>query len=151
VDLTHASWNDLPWKFEAGTPLIAQAIGLGAAIEYIQKKKLYSREGYLQSLRDYTIMKLEKLGATIIGARQGAPIITFTLPGIHPHDIAQILDRSQVCIRAGHHCAMPLHRELKVHASARVSLSYYNTKSDVDTFLKGIADVYRVFGVKSRG
>ncbi len=151
VDLEHASWNDLPWKFEAGTPLIAQAIGLGAAIEYIEKKKLYLREGYLQTLRNYTVAGLEKLGATIIGPKQGAPIITFTLPRIHPHDIAQILDRDQICIRAGHHCAMPLHRELKVQASARVSLSYYNTKTDIDRLLRGIEKVYNVFGVKSRG
>lgn len=148
VNSYHAKWNELPWKFEAGTPMIAQAIGLRAAIEYIKHRKLYAKEEYLRVLRNYTIAELQKLGATIIGPQHGAPIITFTLAGIHPHDIAQILDRDEICIRAGHHCAMPLHQELKIQASARVSLSYYNTKEDIDRFLQGIKKVYAIFGVK---
>ncbi|MBI2573620.1 SufS family cysteine desulfurase [Candidatus Woesearchaeota archaeon] len=148
VTFEGATWNDLPWKWEAGTPKIAEAIGLGAAVEYLQKIDRQRSEKYLEELTSYARIKMEQIeGLKILNLKQPhqAPIITFTMKGIHPHDIAQVVSRFGVCIRAGHHCAKPLHGVLRVASSARVSLAIYNTPFDIDMLCKALRAVEEVF------
>ncbi len=146
--LQHISWNDLPWKFEAGTPNIAGAIGFGKAIEYLQSLPLDKLHLHLRQLTSYALEQMQAVpGVEIIGPIKGAraPVISFTMGTAHPHDIAEICNKFGVCIRAGYHCAMPLHTSLAISATARVSFYIYNTKEDVDMLITALRKVNEVF------
>ena len=143
VTFGKSAWNDLPWKFEAGTPHIAGAVGLAAAIEYLQSIGMENIQRHEQELVDYTLQKIKKiprvqlLGPTT--AENRGAVFSFTINGIHPHDVSELLDKANICVRGGHHCAMPLHQVLEVNGSVRASLYFYNTKEDVDTFIDSIS------------
>ncbi len=146
--LQHISWNDLPWKYEAGTPNIAGAIGFGKAIEYLQALPLDKLHSHLCQLTEYALQQMRMLpGVEIIGPirEARAPVISFTMKSAHPHDIAEICNKFGVCIRAGYHCAMPLHTSLAIFATARVSFYIYNTKEDVDMLITALKKVNEVF------
>jgi len=137
-----SDWNELPWKFEAGTPPIAEAIGLGAAADYLRHIGMDAIRAHERSLVSYAFGALSEVdGLRIYGPedpdRRGAPI-SFSLPDLHPHDIAQLVDRERVCIRAGHHCAKPLMRTLGVSATARASGYLYNDTSDIDALVHAL-------------
>jgi cysteine desulfurase/selenocysteine lyase len=143
--------NELPWKFEAGTPPIAEAVGLGAAIDYLQGLGLKSVREHEVSLTTYAMSSLKaRYGddLTIFGPtdpqRRGG-VISFAYKDIHPHDLSQVLDQVGVCVRAGHHCAKPLMRRLGVGATARASMYLYNDEADVDALADALADADRLF------
>jgi cysteine desulfurase/selenocysteine lyase len=143
--------NELPWKFEAGTPPIAEAIGLGAAVDYLEAVGLDAIGAHETALVGYA---LEKLTAAYDEIRVFGPapdpvrrsgVISFAFDGVHPHDVAQVLDQSGICVRAGHHCAKPLMRVLGVAATTRASLYLYNDESDIDALVGGLATVRKLF------
>jgi len=137
----HSTWAELPAKFEAGTLPIAPIIGLGKAIEYIQNIGLQRIEAHERSLLEYAHETLTKLpGLKILGPalNEKGAIASFTIEGLHPHDIADWLDRAGVAVRAGHHCTMPLHEHLGIHASTRASFGLYNNNSDIDALCEGL-------------
>ena len=142
VSVESASWNDLPWKFEAGTQNIEGAIGLAASIKYIESigfEKIRKNEEMLleRSVKMLdNIPNLKLFGPKDVSRRAG--VISFLINGVHPHDLASLLDREGVCIRVGHHCAMPLHKWLGVPATARASFWVYNSFEDVDALMNGI-------------
>ncbi len=142
VYLEDSTWKELPWKFEAGTPNIAGAIGLGAAIDYLTELGMEDIHHYEQELVAYVLPKLQEIpGITIYGPTDPAKrtgVITFNLEGVHPHDLATAMDMEGVAVRAGHHCAQPLMNYLEVNSTARASFYFYNTKSDADTFIKAL-------------
>ncbi|MBI4994830.1 cysteine desulfurase [Candidatus Peregrinibacteria bacterium] len=146
---THSKWNDLPWKFEAGTPPIAEAIGLGAAINYLQKIGFENIKKHEVRLLDLTIKKLQKIpGVKLFGplnSKIQSGILSFAIDGVHPHDIAAILDQENIAIRAGHHCCMPLMQSLKIPATARASFYVYNTEEDIEKLAQGILKVRGIF------
>lgn len=137
-----STWKDLPWKFEAGTPNIAGAIGLAAATDYLQNIGMDQIRDHEQALVQYVLPKLIAMdGITVYGPTdptQRAGVITFNIDGVHPHDVATAMDMEGVAIRAGHHCAQPLMDYLDVHATARASFYLYNTKADADKFLEAV-------------
>jgi cysteine desulfurase/selenocysteine lyase len=148
VHLTHSKWNELPWKFEAGTMPITEAIGLGAAVDLL--RDLGMRHVFAHD-RELAAMAIERLrdvpGLRILGPgpeRRGG-VVAFTLEGIHPHDVATVLDHDGVCVRAGHHCAMPLHERLGVPASARASFHCYSVPEEVDALVAGLQRAREVF------
>ncbi len=131
----HSTWNDIPYKFEAGTPNIAQAVGMGAAVEYLEALSMDAVREHEIGMARYAMGALEAAGAHVYGPKDPADrgaVISFTLGDVHPHDMATIVDQEGVCIRAGHHCAQPLMRRLGVPATARASFYIYNTPEDVD-------------------
>ena len=137
----------LPGKYEAGTPPIAQAIGLGAAIDYLQGLGLERIAAHEQELLAYATGRLQAIpGLRLIGtARDKASVLSFVLDGIHPHDIGSILDHDGVVVRAGHHCAQPVMTRFGIPATTRASLAYFNTKADVDALVSGILKVQEIF------
>jgi cysteine desulfurase/selenocysteine lyase len=140
--------NSIPFKFEAGTPAIAQAIGFGTAVDYLSSIGMERIFAHEKALILYTMESLSDIpGLRIIGpsAEDRGGVISFVLDQIHPHDVAQILDESGIAVRAGHHCAMPLHEKLHLVASTRASLYLYNTKDDIDELKKGLLHVRKVF------
>ncbi len=141
-------YNDLPYKFEAGTPNIAGGLGLGAAIEYVQKLDLKAIGEYEHELLAYATEKLLTIpGVRIIGtAKEKAAVLSFVMEGIHPHDIGTILDVEGIAIRTGHHCAQPVMLRFGVPATARASFAFYNTKDEVDALVKGIYKVKEILG-----
>ncbi|HTO93295.1 MAG TPA: cysteine desulfurase [Bacteroidota bacterium] len=141
-------YNDLPHKFEAGTPNIGGGIGLGAAIDYINEIDLGSVAEFEHELLEYaTRGALEIPGLRIIGnARQKAAVLSFVIDGVHPHDIGTILDHEGIAIRTGHHCAQPVMQRFGVPATARASFAFYNTKEEIDVFLAALKRVKEVFG-----
>jgi len=150
VHLRRSEWNDIPWKFEAGTPDIAAAIGFGAAAEYLMRLGMDHVREHEMQLLTYALVALrrehpdvELYGPMDAGIRSG--VIPFNVPGIHPHDVAQVLDRSGIAVRAGHHCTMPLHERLDLPATARASFNVYTTRADIDALVEGIREVKRVF------
>jgi cysteine desulfurase / selenocysteine lyase len=151
VDLQSASWNELPYKFEAGTPPIAEAVGLGAAVEYLDGLGMERVRAHERALTAYMLERLAQVpGLRVVGppeadARGG--LASFTIEGMHPHDIAELCDRAGVCIRAGHHCAQPLMRCLGVSATARASVGVYNDASDVDALIDALLAGREVFGL----
>jgi len=150
VTLEGSSWNDLPWKFEAGTPSIAEAIGLGAAVDYLRSLGMEAIHEYEQFVVNYALEALSEVaGLTLLGppASQRGGVAAFTLSGVHPHDIAQLLDEEGIAIRAGHHCAMPLHQKLQIPASARASFYVHTTTAEVDKLVEGLARARRIFRV----
>jgi cysteine desulfurase/selenocysteine lyase len=141
--------NDLPHKFEAGTPAIAEAIGLGVAVDYLTDLGMELIAAHEHNLVSYAIERLQEIpGVTVYGPNENhrGGVTSFTLQGVHPHDISQILDQHGVAIRAGHHCAMPLHEKLNIPASARASYYLYNTLEEIDQLVKAIYDVKFIFG-----
>lgn len=148
VSFDKTLFNVLPYKFEAGTPNIAGAIGLGAALDYVRTIGLDNIARRELRLLDYATQALESVkGLRIVGtAKHKASIISFVLDTAHPHDISSILDREGVAIRAGHHCAMPLMDRFGVPATARASLAFYNNEEDVDRLLLGVNEVHAIFG-----
>jgi cysteine desulfurase/selenocysteine lyase len=144
--------NDLPWRFEAGTPPITEAIGLGAAVEYLEAVGMESVRAHEISLTTYAMRTLqERLGADIhiFGPKdpvERGGVLSFAYRDIHPHDLSQILDQYGVCVRAGHHCAKPLMRRLGVNATARASFALYNDESDVDTLVDALSEAGAFFG-----
>ena len=140
VKMDSVSFNDLPWKFEAGTPNIAQVIGLGAAIDYINKIGLDVINETCGELGEYAKEKLSKFnGITIYGdAEDRGSAYSFNIKGVHPHDLAQLLDQMNICIRVGHHCAEPIMDHYGITSSARASFYIYNTKSEIDTLINSM-------------
>lgn len=149
VTFEHTTWNDVPWKFEAGTPPITEAIGLAAAIEYLTAMGLDQVRQHDVELTSYALEQLNLIpGLQIIGPSsmedRGA-VISFILDGIHPHDIAHILDTENIAIRGGTHCAMPLHTKLNLAGTSRISLYLYNTKEDINALIQAIQKVISIF------
>ncbi|MGO2890460.1 MAG: cysteine desulfurase [Enterococcus devriesei] len=142
VNLYDSTWKELPWKFEAGTPNIAGAIALGAAIDYLNEIGMEQIHQYEQELVDYVLPKLHEIdGITTYGPQDPehhTGVIAFNLDGIHPHDVATALDMEGVAVRAGHHCAQPLMNYLNLPATARASFYFYNTKEDADRLIEAI-------------
>ena len=137
-----ATWKELPWKFEAGTPNIAGAIALGAAVDYLSALGMGNVHAYEQELVDYVLPKLQAIeGLTVYGPEdpsQHAGVIAFNIDGLHPHDVATALDYEGVAVRAGHHCAQPLINHLGISSAARASFYIYNTKEDCDKLVEAI-------------
>ncbi len=148
VSFEKTTFNQLPWKFEAGTPHIAGVIGLGAAIDYLQQIGMQAIAAYEQELLLYATAQLSRIpGLRLIGtAAHKAAVISFALEGIHPHDIGTILDTEGVAIRTGHHCAMPVMDFFQVPATARASMAFYNTFEDVDRLVAALQHTRAVLG-----
>jgi len=142
VDLHESTWKELPWKFEGGTPNIAGAIGLGAAIDFLTEIGMDKIAEHEHSLVEYALSEMEKVeGVSIYGPRdpqKRCGLITFNIDGVHPHDLATVLDMNGIAVRAGHHCAQPLMKWLQCTATARASFYMYNTKEDIDRLVEGL-------------
>jgi len=140
-----STWTDLPWKFEAGTSQIAEAIGLGAAVDWIRAIGIEQIRVHEEALVAETLVRLADVpGITIHGPRDAVDrgaLVSFTVEGAHPHDVGEILGRAGVCVRAGHHCAQPLMRKLGVSATTRASFAVHNTTADVDRLIAGLDSV----------
>jgi cysteine desulfurase/selenocysteine lyase len=147
VTFEKSQYNDLPHKFEAGTPNIAGAIGFGAAIEYINSIGFDAIQAREKELLGYANAKAEAFeGLRRIGtAKEKACVLSFVMDGVHPHDLGTILDREGVAIRAGHHCAMPVMQFYKVPATARASFSIYNTEAEVDALFAALTKAKEMF------
>lgn len=151
VHLKDSSWNDLPYKFEAGTPNISGAIGLGAAVDYLERIGMGAVREHEKELTRYAIRRLNEVrGVEVYGPElpKRSGVIPFNLRGIHPHDVAALLDDSAISIRSGHHCAMPLHEALKLDATNRASFYIYNDREDVDRLCAALDNAKKVFRVK---
>lgn len=149
VELRSFTANDLPHKFEAGTPAIAEAVGLGAAVDYLSDVSMDAVAAHEQGIIRYALQRLEEVpGLTVFGPRaeDKGGVASFYMEGIHPHDVSQILDHHGVAVRAGHHCAQPLHDKFGITATARASFYLYNTEDDVDQLISGIREVQKMFG-----
>jgi cysteine desulfurase/selenocysteine lyase len=149
VTFEKTTYNDLPYKFEAGTPNIAGVIGLGAAIDYLDQIGMDAVAAHEHDLLEYGTRALESIsGLRLIGtAREKAGVLSFVIDGVHPHDAGTILDREGVAVRAGHHCAQPVMDRFGVSATTRASLAFYNTKEDIDALVAGIQKVKEIFAV----
>jgi cysteine desulfurase/selenocysteine lyase len=148
VHLRESRWNELPWKFEAGTPAIAEAIGLGAAVDYLESIGMDAIHLHERELTAYAMARLSEIkGLRILGpaAESRGGLVSFTLGDIHPHDIAGFLDSLGIAVRAGHHCAQPLHERFGIPASARASFYIYNTEAEVDLLVDGVRKVVEFF------
>jgi len=147
VTFEKTTYNDLPYKFEAGTPDIAGVIGLGAAIDYLDEIGMEAVAAYEHDLLQYGTRALESIsGLRLIGtAREKAGVLSFVLDGVHPHDAGTILDREGVAVRTGHHCAQPVMERFGVSATTRASVAFYNTREDIDALVAGIHKVKEVF------
>jgi cysteine desulfurase / selenocysteine lyase len=149
VDDEMSTWADLPHKYEAGTSAIAEGIGLGAAVDYLSALGMEDVRAHELALTTYALERLPEVpGLTVFGppdAERRGGVVSFSMEGIHPHDIAEVCDRHAVCIRAGHHCAQPLMRVLGVGATARASFHVYNSPEDVDRLIDALHDARRVF------
>jgi cysteine desulfurase / selenocysteine lyase len=149
VEREHSTWNELPWKFEAGTSAIAEAIGLGAAVDYLAEIGMESVRAHERDLTQYGLERLSEVegihifGPTDLDRRGG--VISFAIDGMHAHDIAELCDREAVCVRAGHHCAQPLMRLLGVAATARATFQVYNSREDVDALVAALHGARQVF------
>ncbi|MEK5077798.1 cysteine desulfurase [Solibacillus sp. FSL W7-1436] len=150
VGLTESTWKELPWKFEGGTPIIASAIGLGAAIDFLEEIGLDNIAAHEHKLVGYAMDQLETIdGLQIFGPRdpmKRCGLVTFNLDDVHPHDVATVLDMSGIAVRAGHHCAQPLMKWLQVTATARASFYMYNDEEDVDRLVAGLRSAKEYFG-----
>jgi len=149
VDFDSSTWNELPWKFEAGTSAIAEGVGLGAAVDYLSALGMENVRRHERTLTAYALERLVEIpGLRLFGPRDAdarGGVVSFALAGVHPHDIAELCDREAVCIRAGHHCAQPLMRRMGVPATARASFHVYNTREDVDRLIEALATTRAVF------
>jgi len=150
VWLDRATWNELPWKFEAGTPNAGGAIAFGAAVDYLERLGMAAVESHEREITGYALDRLRDVpGLHLLGpgldARGG--VVSFWMDGVHPHDISQVLDGDGICVRAGHHCAKPLHRKLGIGASARASFYVYTIKEEIDALANGLLKVGELFSV----
>ena len=146
VDLQESTWKELPWKFEAGTPIIGNAIGLGAAIDFLEEIGLDNIEKHEPELAQYALERLSEVdGVTIYGPKHRAGLVTFNIEDVHPHDVATVLDVEGIAVRAGHHCAQPLMKWLKASSTARASFYLYNTKEEIDTFVESLIKTKEYF------
>jgi cysteine desulfurase/selenocysteine lyase len=152
VDFQSATWNALPSKFEAGTPMIAEAVGLAAAVDYLAALEMTRVRAHEQALTAYMLERLAEVpGLRVVGppeAESRGGLASFTIEGMHPHDVAELADRGGVCIRAGHHCAQPLMRCLGVGATARASVGVYNEAADIDALVQALLAGREVFGLE---
>ncbi|MGN8228306.1 cysteine desulfurase [Paenibacillus polymyxa] len=148
VGLYESTWKELPWKFEGGTPIIAGAVGLGAAIDFLESIGLDAIAQHESRLSNYALKRLREVeGLTIYGpAERHVGLVTFNLDDVHPHDVATVLDSKGVAIRAGHHCCQPLMRWLKASATARASFYLYNTEEEVDALVSALIQTKEYFG-----
>jgi cysteine desulfurase/selenocysteine lyase len=152
VHLRRTEFNDVPWKFEAGTPDIAAAIGLGAALTYLEGIGMDAARAHERELTAYAldVLPREVPGIVVYGppdVDEHAGVVTFNLPGVHPHDVATLLDREAIAVRAGHHCTQPLHERLGEAATVRASFNVYSDRDDVDRLAAALAKVVRLFAV----
>jgi cysteine desulfurase/selenocysteine lyase len=152
VHLRRSDFNEIPWKFEAGTPAVGDSIGMGVAAEYLMGLGMEAVRAHERDLVEYTLAVLprEVPGIALYGPMDPSlrgGVVPFNLPGIHPHDVAQVLDRFGIAVRAGHHCTMPLHERLDLPATARASFNVYSTRDDIDALAAGLVEVQRVFNV----
>jgi cysteine desulfurase/selenocysteine lyase len=151
VDFQSVTWNELPYKFEAGTPPIAEAVGLGVAVEYLAALGMERVRAHERTLTAYMLERLTEVpGLRVVGppeAERRGGLASFTIEGMHPHDIAELADRGGVCIRAGHHCAQPLMRCLGVGATARASVGVYNDTADIDALVRALHAGREIFGL----
>ncbi|GGE80730.1 cysteine desulfurase [Priestia taiwanensis] len=146
VDLYDSTWKELPWKFEAGTPIIAGAIGLGAAVDFLEEIGMDNISRHEHELAAYALERLSEVdGVTIYGPKHRAGLVTFNIEDVHPHDVATVLDMEGIAVRAGHHCAQPLMKWLNVSSTARASFYVYNTKDEIDTFVSGLIKTKEYF------
>ncbi len=149
VDLERSTWNDIPWRFEAGTPNVAEAIGLAAAIDYVDALGMDAVAAAERALTGYALGQLAQVeGLALVGpagTEQRGGQISFTLEGVHPHDVSQVLDEEGIAVRAGHHCAKPLMRRFGVAATTRASLYLYNTAAEVDALVAALAKARSFF------
>jgi cysteine desulfurase/selenocysteine lyase len=148
VDFERSTFAEIPHKFEAGTTPYVEATGLGAAVEWLDALGLEAVHAHEQALTAYALDALAEVpGLTIYGpeAEQRGSLVSFALEGVHPHDVAELLGRRNVCVRAGHHCAQPLMRQLGVHATTRASFAAHSTRDDVDALVDGLHEVRNVF------
>jgi cysteine desulfurase/selenocysteine lyase len=147
VSFELSTWNDLPWKFEAGTPNVAGAVGLAAAIDYIDGIGLEAIGAREDELAAYAAKRLGEVpGLAIYGsAPRRCPLFSFNLGGVHAHDVAQYLDREGIAVRAGHHCAQPLMRSLGIPAAVRASLAFYNTEDEIDRLVLALEGAARFY------
>lgn len=147
VDLYDSTWKELPWKFEGGTPTIAGAIGLGAAIDFLEEIGMDEIEKHEKQLVQYALERMKEVpGMTIYGPQDRGGLVTFNLEGVHPHDVATVLDQQGIAIRAGHHCAQPLMKWLNASSTARASFYLYNTEDEIDTLVKSLIQTKEYFG-----
>jgi cysteine desulfurase/selenocysteine lyase len=149
VEWESATWNRLPWKFEAGTPAFVEGIGLGAAVDYLTGIGMEAIAAHERELTAYALERLSALlGLNIVGppAHQRGGVVAFTFRGIHPHDIAHMLDMEGIAVRAGHHCAQPLHRRLGLTATVRASFYLYNTAEEVDALARALERIGAMMG-----
>lgn len=148
VQLREFSPNELPYKFEAGTPAIAEGIGFGAAVDFLEKVGMENIHQYEQHLAAYALERLEEVpGVTVYGpgAERKGGVMSFSFEGIHPHDVAQILDSKGIAVRAGHHCAMPLHEKFRLPATTRASFYVYTLEDEIDRLIEGLYYVKEIF------
>jgi cysteine desulfurase/selenocysteine lyase len=148
VDFHSATWKELPWKFEAGTSPYVEAAALGTAVEWLDGLGVANVQAHEAEITRYALERLSEVpGLTLYGpaAEHRGALVSFALDGVHPHDVADILGREQICVRAGHHCAQPLMRRLGVPATTRASFAAHTTRADVDALVAGLAEVRRVF------
>ncbi|MFC5468453.1 cysteine desulfurase [Cohnella suwonensis] len=148
VELYDSTWKEIPWKFEGGTPMISGAVGLGAAIDFLEQVGLGNIHDHEVKLTRYAMERMSAIeGLTIYGPREDrVGLVTFNLGDVHPHDVATVLDTDGIAVRAGHHCAQPLMRWLKVSATARASFYLYNTEHDVDRLAESLVKTKEFFG-----
>jgi cysteine desulfurase/selenocysteine lyase len=148
VTLERSTWAPVPAKFEAGTPMIAQVIGLGAALEYIEGVGLSAIAGWEEALLTHATTRVSEIpGVRLIGtARHKASVLSFVVEGVHPHDVGAVLDDDGIAIRTGHHCAQPIMQRFGLPATARASFAFYNTTSEIDALVRGLDRVRTVFG-----
>ena len=147
VTYKDATWNDLPWRLEAGTPNIAGGVGLGAAVDFVEDIGYDVISKHEKSLVKYAIDMLKKVESLkIIGSLDDqTPVVSFTIDRVHSHDIGTILDKSNVAVRTGHHCTMPLMKYLELNGTTRASFGVYNTKEDIDKLVRSVKDVIKIF------
>ncbi|MCC6458351.1 MAG: cysteine desulfurase [Caldilineaceae bacterium] len=148
VKMSGSKWNTLPYKFEAGTPAVAEAIGLGAAVDYLSGLDMEWIHDQEQALVRYAYERLSQIeGLHIVGPEQRAGLVAFTLNDVHPHDLSAILDQDGIAVRAGHHCAQPIHDRLGIVATARASFYFYNTPDEVDLLCAGLEKAAQIFAL----
>jgi len=146
VKVDGCTWNDIPWKFEAGTPPIAQVLGMGAAIEFLNEIGMGKIEAHDREIMEYAREKLATLeGVRLFGPSEAVGVLSFEVKGIHPHDVSAILAEQGVCVRAGHHCTMPLMKALGVVGTTRASFGVYTEQADVDRLVQGLEKVREMF------
>jgi len=146
VGLYESTWKELPWKFEGGTPIIAGAIGLGAAIDFLEQIGLDNIAAHEHKLAQHAMEQMSTIdGVAIYGPKERAGLVTFNIDDVHPHDVATVLDAEGIAVRAGHHCAQPLMKWLNVSATARASFYLYNTEEDIDKFVAALKKTKEYF------